>query len=334
MREKLKNNCGSALIWVLVICVIFGLLGMAIGSIALSMNNRSINNNLKQQAYFTARSAVDAVFEQLNGDAKNPVNGNLTKYLDENLLAEDKHHIEIEDMGFEESMGKCFLTGDYDSKTGIVTLTAIAQKGDQNNEVTLTAKLEKKTTQAEWPGKEGAISLVDKDTEKINKKKLGKEDSTSVYYAEHSNTKDDEDGGDIKINNKSGPIFIYVKSNVTLRVEDIEGESGHNVDIFFYLEPGARLILEGDSQSKPNEYNVYIFGPDATLEVYGKKDNEDYIKIIGGLNVQFVYPEKNVAIVNKKPVDDQYSTIFDQIVNNSDSSTPELWTKIQYTTNE
>ena len=84
MFKKLNSTSGSALIWVLAICIIFAVLGMAIGWVALSMNNRSINNNIQQQTYFTARSAVDTVYNQLGGEVKEGED-NFSKYLNEHL---------------------------------------------------------------------------------------------------------------------------------------------------------------------------------------------------------------------------------------------------------
>ncbi|MGL4284364.1 hypothetical protein [Eubacterium aggregans] len=66
MKINVKEQKDSALVWVLVITVIFGILEMAIGWVALSMNKRSFNNFELTQSYFTVRSAVDSVLENLN----------------------------------------------------------------------------------------------------------------------------------------------------------------------------------------------------------------------------------------------------------------------------
>ncbi|MEG1618755.1 MAG: hypothetical protein RR335_04245 [Eubacterium sp.] len=239
------NNKGSALVWVLTICIIFSLLGVAIGWIALSMNNRSVNNNLKQQTYFTARSAVDAVFEQLNGD---PTENASTKYLQDNLLFGDKHEVIINDMGFEDSMGKCSLKGNYNPDKKEVTLTATAKKGDMEDTVTLTAKPTK--AGANWPNKrygrdlENGTSLGGTLTDEERKK--GK---VSFVYCLN---KTDTDPRTLTFDNniKTDAIFIYVKENTTLKIKSIEKWDKVKPDVFIYLEKGAELSFNvGDSGS-------------------------------------------------------------------------------------
>ncbi len=84
MKRK-NSQKGSALIWVLVISVIFLILGLSLGWVALSMNNRSLKNDELQESYFTARSAVDAILKNLSGytddDSKTTYN-----YLHANLI--------------------------------------------------------------------------------------------------------------------------------------------------------------------------------------------------------------------------------------------------------
>ena len=63
--KAINNKQGSALVWVLVICLIFGLLGIAIGWVALSMNRRSIKNDNLNQSYFTALSTANSVFKDV-----------------------------------------------------------------------------------------------------------------------------------------------------------------------------------------------------------------------------------------------------------------------------
>ncbi|QCT71823.1 hypothetical protein [Eubacterium maltosivorans] len=353
MKNIIKNQSGSALIWVLVICVIFGILGMAIGAIALSMNNRSINNNIKQQTYFSARSAVDAIFEQLNGDDTDESNDNLPYYLKQHLLKKKpNNHIEFNDFyrdvpeEYRNQFGTCDVTGDYDDETGIVTLKATAKKGNQEDTVILTARKKEEIIQGNWPGKEGALQLVGKD-EKVIDEKLGQDKKMTVYCATKDNTKDNHKGGEIEIKDNAGPVFIYVESHVTLRLEEIDVEDNDKgkCDVYFYLEPEAKLVLKGDKENDSDDYedcNIYIYGPNATLEIYGGNDehgvDKQFITINGGVSVGEIFPDSNhVTIIEKKPADSTYQDIVNRINGTGtggSTSIREIWEKIEYKTNE
>ena len=354
MKKELNNNRGSALIWVLVICIIFGILGMAIGAIALSMNNRSINNNLKQQTYFTARSAVDAVFAQFNGDDKK---GSFARYLNENLLKEGTNNsIKIDnffkDSEYRDQLGDCTVTGSYDATTKIVTLTATAKKGSQEDTVVLTAKETTKIVPDGWPGKDGAFPLVDENSKKVTNSALGgKKEDIYCYRAGISNVEDDDDkdeGAEIKIQNKSNPVFIYVESGVTLRLEEIElnGSEKEEVDVFFYIESGGTLLLKGDEKGKVEDYgecNIYIYGEkNAILEVYDEEDDKEddkeddekkdksFVTINGGINVQDIRPQNHVKVTPKDP----YNSKYKDLIKGGGGTTKDVWEKIEYKTSE
>jgi len=65
--NKQQKQAGSALIWVVVAGVIFAIMGTSIAWIALSMNKRTVNNYILRQSYFSSRSAVDTIYECING---------------------------------------------------------------------------------------------------------------------------------------------------------------------------------------------------------------------------------------------------------------------------
>ena len=234
MLNKIKNTSGSALVWVLVLCIIFAILGMAIGWVALSMNNRSVNNNSRQQTYFTARSAVDAVFNQLGGEVKSDED-NFSKYLNEHLLS-NEDYIYIKDMGFDESMGKCSLKGIYDKEEKVVALSATAQKGEMEDTVVLTAKRETTSLENIWPNKTLAMTL-NSNKKLINN--LGKDNF--IYYLNESN---DVDKLDFFPKNMNEAIFIYVKENQELTINKISNWKESCPDIFIYLEKDATLAID------------------------------------------------------------------------------------------
>jgi len=65
--NKQQKQAGSALIWVVVAGVIFAIMGTSIAWMAVSMNKRTVNNYILRQSYFSSRSAVDTIYECING---------------------------------------------------------------------------------------------------------------------------------------------------------------------------------------------------------------------------------------------------------------------------
>ena len=65
--NKQKAQAGSALIWAVVAGVIFAIIGTSIAWMAVSMNKRTVNHYILKQSYFSSRSAVDTIYECING---------------------------------------------------------------------------------------------------------------------------------------------------------------------------------------------------------------------------------------------------------------------------
>lgn len=334
MKKYLKNNRGSALIWVLVICIIFGLLGIAIGAIALSMNNRSVNNNVKQQTYFTARSGVNAIFEQLNGATNEGTeNDNIALYLKETLLIKGGH-VEFKDLfkeaeaSYKNQLGTCDVVADYDYEKKIVTLKATAIKGNTSSTVVLTAKEKSRSVGSEWPKETDDNALIKETDNRLLMPKvggIGANDKVSVYYVNKSNTGDDKKGGELKILSNSKPVIIYIKSNVIFRLSNIDNK---NIQVYFYLEPGATLTLKGDKSTIPTYSHVFVNGPEATLGVY---TNTDKIKIKGSVSVK---NKAENASVEKEDLNTELETALKDFLNSEKSETMQVWEKIEYKTNE
>ena len=100
MKKLKQDQSGSALVWVLIIGIVLVILIWAITWVALAINNRTINNNLKQQAYFTARSAVDAIYNQIGSTNE------IGQYIEKNVLSKESEDLIpiVSDMGFEKVM--------------------------------------------------------------------------------------------------------------------------------------------------------------------------------------------------------------------------------------
>ncbi|MEG1107103.1 MAG: hypothetical protein RSE20_10270 [Eubacterium sp.] len=314
------NNKGSALVWVLTICIIFSLLGVAIGWIALSMNNRSVNNNLKQQTYFTARSAVDAVFEQLNGD---PTEKASTKYLQDNLLAGEKK-ITITDMGFEKSMAdSCEVHGTYNPEAKEVTLTGTAKKGAMEDTVILTAELSKAKNQNLWPNiRYGyTFSLID-STNPTSPKLIGNiGEENSVYYVNKSIEK--ASPLSFSESNRHHAIFIYVKEGITLKINEIKNWETTKPDVFVYLANGSCLSFEG---SKETEFPLYISG-DTGSKVALKNAQEVKVYGLSGASVT----DGTIENLKKTPKSG-YGAIGKPAKDKESGMKADVWTKLKYTT--
>ncbi|WP_195269852.1 hypothetical protein [Eubacterium sp. 1001713B170207_170306_E7] len=279
MKKRLSDQSGSALVWVLVICIIFGLLGIAIGSVALSMNNRSIKNNLHQQTYFTARSAVDAFFVQLNGDTSdNPT----TALLYQKLIEDGGHAFEVENIDFEDTMGNCSLKATYDVNAKEVTLTATASKGDMTDTVTLKAKYKGNQDGEIWPSKESGIKLNANGGGLVPN--LGKD--SQVYCLEKSNTKGDT--LNFFANNKRKAIFIYVLEGQTLTINNINQWDKTEPDVFIYLEKDAVLKFELKNNAETT-YPIYINGDNSAEIIY---EGNSQISIYNINTVKYNHNEK------------------------------------------
>ncbi|MFR9061170.1 hypothetical protein [Eubacterium callanderi] len=249
------------------------MLGIAIGSIALSMNNRSIKNNSQQQAYFTAKSGLNAVVESLNGD---PVKYPFSAYLYNNLI-NGSHSIVIENI-FEnigitdnadeiKGIGKCRIEGSYIK--GEVTLKATAEAGGQTEKMTLTAR--RNQDGGTWPAKVwgnflkessvvGNIELGSIKDRKYSEDIENKEKYLIDFVVYRVNVSSGSTNkGKINIvddattgNYPTQAIFIYVDDNETLEIDGIENwDEDYGPDVFIYLEGNSKLKLKAQESIYP-----------------------------------------------------------------------------------
>lgn len=181
-----KNNKGSALVWVLVLCIIFAILGVSLGWVALSMHKRSIDNNTRTQEYYTARSACDIMYGYLNGDTSNLLSQNLKYNLVNNTTKINRDsvtdvHGEKYDYVINDFFGNAkegtadistfqnnYVIVYYKYEAGIVTIDSqiFALKTENNTrsqadtniieEIKLTAR--RKTEGDKWPSLDWAVN--------------------------------------------------------------------------------------------------------------------------------------------------------------------------------
>ena len=71
MQVMKPNNKGSALVWALVVTFVLVILIGSMLTAAFSHYTRSLNNNYEKQAYFTSRSVVDALSDEIKSGTAN-----------------------------------------------------------------------------------------------------------------------------------------------------------------------------------------------------------------------------------------------------------------------
>ncbi|MEG1418734.1 MAG: hypothetical protein RSC55_08960, partial [Oscillospiraceae bacterium] len=67
MHRQIKNKDGSALVWAILVLAMLSIIVATVLTVALSYQRRSYINNYSQQAYFTSRSAADAISNEIVG---------------------------------------------------------------------------------------------------------------------------------------------------------------------------------------------------------------------------------------------------------------------------
>jgi hypothetical protein len=134
-RNTITRQKGSVLTWAIVILLVLTVLVGAVLTLSLSYYTRSLNNNSLKQAYFTARSAVNAIAEELCGSTANG------KTMLAKLLS-NGDVLEIPNIQFDNhqsDMGTCKAVLKRESYRGLDTIliTATATVGSQTESVSL-----------------------------------------------------------------------------------------------------------------------------------------------------------------------------------------------------
>lgn len=108
--KVINNKKGSAMLWTVLLTVILTILLGSIMTASYAYFNYTMYTVKRQQAYFTARSATNALIEEFSDQAQKAVTApdGYTTYedLDPEILPERNSSIEISDFGFPSEMGK------------------------------------------------------------------------------------------------------------------------------------------------------------------------------------------------------------------------------------
>ena len=140
--KVINNKKGSAILWTVLLTVILTILLGSILTASYAYFNYTMYTVKRQQAYFTARSATNALIEEFSDQAQKAVvaSDGYTTYedLDPDILPDRNSKIEISDFGFPTEMGTATATlerGDGDE----VDLTVTAKYADE--EYTIKSKV-------------------------------------------------------------------------------------------------------------------------------------------------------------------------------------------------
>lgn len=255
--RTLTNKQGSALVWVLVICLIFGILGVAIGWVALSMNRRSIKNDNLNQSYFTALSVADSVVNGLNGYEdgnkeskafydnlyKNLVYGNRVSNQDYFMKYEDVlNTTDATDEKNVAGMGKCNVEASM--SMGKAKITSTATVNDTTETVIVEAR--RSSESAIWPAREWATKINVDDYKTGTKYR-------QIYIGNNTSITNDESQKNIKDGAMDVAVYsldqpLEGKLTVSRDTTRTVGNDNENLEkkaIFIYLKEGAKLTLTG-----------------------------------------------------------------------------------------
>jgi len=216
-----SNNKGSALVWALVtIFVLVIFIGTTL-TMAFSYYNRSLINNDLKQAYFTARSVVDALKDEIQADTANG----------QAILAELDtvgDTVNIENINFVgDSTDQGYITATVIlEETDTIIITATAYIGERTKTVTLRlhsdGTVSDNPIMEEFPG----VTIPD-DVVVVTNTYPIKNNETSDIYAEANAT--------VMFNNNadySGNIFA--ESGVTISINQ-----GSKFNGTIYAESGT-----------------------------------------------------------------------------------------------
>ena len=325
MKKLKQDQSGSALVWVLIIGIVLVILIWALSWVAHAINNRTINNNLTQQAYFTARSAVDAIYNQIGSTNE------IGQYIEKNVLSKESEDLIpiVSDMGFEKVMAdNCSVAGKY--KEGQLTLMATAEKSGQIQNVELVIQRVKNSGgEGKWPSMENGIAL-DKDQ---GNGKIELEENIGekgwVYVLNKTNTngagKQHWDELEIYEDNTHPAIFIYVKADQTLSLKEVDDWSDAKIkpDIFIYLENTATLDIKAGE-----EYPFFINGATGSKIVVSNDNDHKSAKIY---NFSGATVEGNLEIATpQKTPNSNYPIISTPSDGTSGGVELNKWEKVQY----
>lgn len=163
MKKILRNKEGSAILWTILFTVVLTILLGAVMTASYTYYNYTAHTVKKQQAYFTARSAVEIILADIsNQDDDTP----------SKLMPTKNNDVEISSFGFANNMGDATAKITYvDDENIKVTVTGTYQDVSHKIECTVS----------EQPVYFGGICL-DTYTAGDTLSQLILDDNTDVYY--------------------------------------------------------------------------------------------------------------------------------------------------------
>lgn len=126
LKANLKSKVGSTLIWVLIMILVLGILITGGLAIASSYSNRSLDQHVKKQAYYTALSTTKSIAEWLDGvsEQTHTENKEQLDLIDE--LREGESDSTTFDSTVNNSMGTCSSSITYDRETDHIIISSTA----------------------------------------------------------------------------------------------------------------------------------------------------------------------------------------------------------------
>ena len=249
--EILKNKKGSALLWVVLMTIIITILLGAVMAATYAYFNYTTITVKRQQAYFTARSAISTCLEELTAQEQIREASTSGAYAENtiSILPEKNKSVEITDFGFGDNMGtatakisrndsdevKIEVTAKYVDQTYKMKATVMRQPlyfaGIAVKNLTLNGNLSLGTgTDFYWNNE----NLFDPSSSNINKGNytltingnfVSKGDAkipagTTVAAHKFNKTVNFTTNGDVRHSRKIWSPSEYIISNKTLYVDD------------------------------------------------------------------------------------------------------------------
>ena len=269
----MKNSKGSVLLASLVAIIVLVILLALVYSISASYYQRTVDFEAKNQAYYTAKSTVDTLSDQIGKGLRSSDN---TEFL--GLLKSQPNKILTFDFPVNDSLAEsCSVTAVHDSINGTIDLTATAVKGGESYTISLHIREQIDFTDTKY---EEIIMPIAKSSGVGRLCFFDAKDHSNQRYFSVAD-KDYIDFSNITFTNAyqknvpGGPrvgdpmmLFIFIGNGITLQLNN--RTTGNNImatdaPIYFILSDNATLDFAGWATPKPGQ-DIYVYGP-ATAKV-------------------------------------------------------------------
>lgn len=272
MKQNWRGNAtrGVAIAWVTIMIVVLMIVVGAILTLALGYFNRSVANNAKQQTYFTARSAIDAVTQEL---VSYP-DGALSVALNE---MEGPGSIALGMMTGKTELGDCSVRL-IKGEDGTAYIEAVAVRGGQSDTVVGQLGLQK-IADNYAPIGFGQVVFNNLEGKELVALRAVNGD---LHLGERA-------GKDLILSSKGGAsIFIdgnlYVHTN--LSIEGTVTSDPPQIEKRIISE--GNVMVAGNMQIGRKEEGVLDY-PDSGIHTSGDITLQDGVKVFGNLTAQSVF---------------------------------------------